>query len=101
MFTDNFLSDREPKWRKNMKKYSLFVVAIVSALVASLTVYTGMQSNSWFQQTTKQSKTSNSAGTATVATTAYTSSDTATTAYNKVKNAVVTVQNLQKSSHAE
>ncbi|MBS0958777.1 trypsin-like peptidase domain-containing protein [Leuconostoc pseudomesenteroides] len=81
-----------------MKKYSLFVVAIVSALVASLTVYTGMQSNSWFQQTTKQSKTSNSAGTATVATTAYTSSDTATTAYNKVKNAVVTVQNLQKAA---
>ena len=79
-----------------MKKYSLFVVAIVSALVASLTVYSGMQSNSWFQQTTKQSKTSNSAGTTTVATTAYTSSDTATTAYNKVKNAVVTVQNLQK-----
>ena len=81
-----------------MKKYSLFVVAIVSALVASLTVYTGMHSNSWCQQTTKQSKTSNSAGTATVATTAYTSSDTATTAYNKVKNAVVTVQNLQKAA---
>ncbi|KDA47976.1 Serine protease [Leuconostoc pseudomesenteroides 1159] len=81
-----------------MKKYSLFVVAIVSALVASLTVYSGMQSNSWFQQTTKQSKNSNSAGTTTVATTAYTSSDTATTAYNKVKNAVVTVQNLQKAA---
>lgn len=81
-----------------MKKYSLFVVAIVSALVASLTVYSGMQSNSWFQQTTKQSKTSNSVGTTTVATTAYTSSDTATAAYNKVKNAVVTVQNLQKAA---
>ncbi|KAI3472857.1 hypothetical protein Pfo_031247 [Paulownia fortunei] len=47
---------------------------------------------------THKSKTSNSAGTTTVATTAYTSSDTATTAYNKVKNAVVTVQNLQKAA---
>lgn len=78
-----------------MKKHSLIIVAIVSALVASFVVYSGLQPDSWFQQRTK---TSNSAGTTTIAKTAYTSSDTATTAYNKVKNAVVTVQNLQKTS---
>lgn len=81
-----------------MKKYSLIIVAIVSALVASFVVYSGLQPDSWFQQRTNTTKTSNSAGTTTIAKTAYTSSDTATTAYNKVKNAVVTVQNLQKTS---
>ncbi|GMA70150.1 hypothetical protein GCM10025879_13960 [Leuconostoc litchii] len=81
-----------------MKKYSLIIVAIVSALVASFVVYSGLQPNSWFQQHSNTTKTSNLAGTTTVAKTAYTSSDTATTAYNKVKNAVVTVQNLQKAS---
>ncbi|WP_273950529.1 S1C family serine protease [Leuconostoc mesenteroides] len=81
-----------------MKKYSLIIVAIVSALVASFVVYSGLQPDSWFQQRTNTTKTSNSAGTTTIAKTAYTSSDTATTAYNKVKNAVVTVQNLQETS---
>ncbi|MGX4594181.1 S1C family serine protease [Leuconostoc sp. JNUCC 76] len=81
-----------------MKKHSLIIVAIVSALVASFVVYSGLQPDSWFQQRTNTTKTSNSVGTTTVAKTAYTSSDTATTAYNKVKNAVVTVQNLQKTS---
>ncbi|KAA8364548.1 MAG: S1C family serine protease [Leuconostoc mesenteroides] len=81
-----------------MKKHSLIIVAIVSALVASFVVYSGLQPDSWFQQRTNTTKTSNSAGTTTIAKTAYTSSDTATTAYNKVKNAVVTVQNLQKTS---
>lgn len=81
-----------------MKKYSLIIVAIVSALVASFVVYSGLQPDSWFQQRTNTTKTSSSAGTTTIAKTAYTSSDTATTAYNKVKNAVVTVQNLQKTS---
>ncbi|WP_273712093.1 S1C family serine protease [Leuconostoc mesenteroides] len=81
-----------------MKKHSLIIVAIVSALVASFFVYSGLQPDSWFQQRTNTTKTSNSAGTTTIAKTAYTSSDTATTAYNKVKNAVVTVQNLQKTS---
>lgn len=81
-----------------MKKYSLIIVAIVSALVASFVVYSGLQPDSWFQQRTNTTKTSNSAGTTTIAKTAYTSSDTATTAYNKLKNAVVTVQNLQKTS---
>ncbi|WP_273709843.1 S1C family serine protease [Leuconostoc mesenteroides] len=81
-----------------MKKYSLIIVAIVSALVASFVVYSGLQPDSWFQQRTNTTKTSNSAGTTTIAKTAYTSSDTATTAYNKVKNAVVTVQNLQKTA---
>ncbi|MGO2980641.1 MAG: S1C family serine protease [Leuconostoc mesenteroides] len=81
-----------------MKKYSLIIVVIVSALVASFVVYSGLQPDSWFQQRTNTTKTSNSAGTTTIAKTAYTSSDTATTAYNKVKNAVVTVQNLQKTS---
>lgn len=81
-----------------MKKHSLIIVAIVSALVASFVVYSGLQPDSWFQQRTNTTKTSNSAGTATIAKKAYTSSDTATTAYNKVKNAVVTVQNLQKTS---
>ncbi|QEA58846.1 trypsin-like serine protease [Leuconostoc koreense] len=80
-----------------MKKHSLIIVAIVSALVASFVVYSGLQPDSWFQQRTNTTKTSNSAGTTTVAKTAYTSSDTATTAYNKVKSAVVTVQNLQKT----
>ena len=80
-----------------MKKHSLIIVAIVSALVASFVVYSGLQPDSWFQQRTNTTKTSNSAGTTTIAKTAYTSSDTATTAYNKVKNAVVTVQNLQKT----
>ncbi|WP_421832719.1 S1C family serine protease [Leuconostoc mesenteroides] len=81
-----------------MKKHSLIIVAIVSALVASFVVYSGLQPDSWFQQRTNTTKTNNSAGTTTIAKTAYTSSDTATTAYNKVKNAVVTVQNLQKTS---
>ncbi|EQC82691.1 serine protease [Leuconostoc mesenteroides subsp. cremoris TIFN8] len=81
-----------------MKKYSLIIVAIVSALVASFVVYSGLQPDSWFQQRTNTTKTSNSAGTTTIAKTAYTSSDTATTAYNKLKNTVVTVQNLQKTS---
>ncbi|MCT3052081.1 S1C family serine protease [Leuconostoc mesenteroides] len=81
-----------------MKKHSLIIVAIVSALVASFVVYSGLQPDSWFQQRTNTTKTSNSAGTTTIAKTAYASSDTATTAYNKVKNAVVTVQNLQKTS---
>ncbi|WP_273726929.1 S1C family serine protease [Leuconostoc mesenteroides] len=81
-----------------MKKHSLIIVAIVSALVASFVVYSGLQPDSWFQQRTNTTKTSNLAGTTTIAKTAYTSSDTATTAYNKVKNAVVTVQNLQKTS---
>lgn len=81
-----------------MKKYSLIIVAIVSALVASFVVYSGLQPDSWFQQRTNTTKTSNSAGTTTIAKTAYTSSDTVTTAYNKLKNAVVTVQNLQKTS---
>lgn len=81
-----------------MKKHSLIIVAIVSALVASFVVYSGLQPDSWFQQRTNTTKTSNTAGTTTIAKTAYTSSDTATTAYNKVKNAVVTVQNLQKTS---
>ncbi|WP_394468326.1 S1C family serine protease [Leuconostoc mesenteroides] len=81
-----------------MKKHSLIIVAIVSALVASFVVYSGLQPDSWLQQRTNTTKTSNSAGTTTIAKTAYTSSDTATTAYNKVKNAVVTVQNLQKTS---
>lgn len=81
-----------------MKKHSLIIVAIGSALVASFVVYSGLQPDSWFQQRTNTTKTSNSAGTTTIAKTAYTSSDTATTAYNKVKNAVVTVQNLQKTS---
>lgn len=81
-----------------MKKYSLIIVAIVSALVASFVVYSGLQPDSWLQQRTNTTKTSSSAGTTTIAKTAYTSSDTATTAYNKVKNAVVTVQNLQKTS---
>ncbi|WP_273754668.1 S1C family serine protease [Leuconostoc mesenteroides] len=81
-----------------MKKHPLIIVAIVSALVASFFVYSGLQPDSWFQQRTNTTKTSNSAGTTTIAKTAYTSSDTATTAYNKVKNAVVTVQNLQKTS---
>ncbi|GEP16140.1 S1C family serine protease [Leuconostoc mesenteroides] len=81
-----------------MKKYSLIIVAIVSALVASFVVYSGLQPDSWFQQRTNTTKTSNSAGTTTIAKTAYTSSDTATTAYNKLKNAMVTVQNLQKTS---
>lgn len=81
-----------------MKKHSLIIVAIVLALVASFVVYSGLQPDSWFQQRTNTTKTSNSAGTTTIAKTAYTSSDTATTAYNKVKNAVVTVQNLQKTS---
>lgn len=84
-----------------MKKHSLIIVAIVSALVASFVVYSGLQPDSWFQQRTNTTKTSNSVGTTTVAKTAYTSSDTATTAYNKVKNAVVTVQNLQKTSSSD
>ncbi|MDC2806567.1 S1C family serine protease [Leuconostoc suionicum] len=84
-----------------MKKHSLIIVAIVSALLASFVVYSGLQPDSWFQQRTNTTKTSNSVGTTTVAKTAYTSSDTATTAYNKVKNAVVTVQNLQKTSSSD
>ena len=71
--------------RRVMKKHSLIIVAIVSALVASFVVYSGLQPDSWFQQRTNTTKTSNSAGTTTIAKTAYTSSDTATTAYNKVK----------------
>ncbi|AFT81184.1 serine protease [Leuconostoc carnosum] len=79
-------------------KHSLITVAVISALVGGGVVYSGTQDNSWFQKPTAITKTSNLSGQATIAKTAYTSNDTSTTAYNKVKNAVLTVQNLQKSS---
>ncbi|MBU6001373.1 S1C family serine protease, partial [Lactococcus lactis] len=82
-----------------MKKYSLIIVAIVSALVASFVVYSGLQPDSWFQQRTNTTKTSNSAGTTTIAKNSlHKVVIRQQPAYNKVKNAVVTVQNLQKTS---
>ena len=81
-----------------MKKYSLIIVAIVSALVASFVVYSGLLSYSWVQHHSNTTKTSNLSGTTTLAKKTYTSSDTATTAYNKVKNAGGSVTNLPKAA---
>lgn len=77
-------------------KYSLLTVAVVAAIVGGGVVYSGTQPNSWFQQQPVSKKVANITGRANVADVAYVSNDQATTAYNKVKNTVVTVQNLQK-----
>jgi len=79
-------------------KHSLITVAVVAAVVGGGVVYSGTQTNSWFQQQTATKKVAHISGQASVAQTAYTSNDNATTAYNKVKNAVVSVQNLQNNS---
>lgn len=81
-----------------MMKHALISVAAVAALVGGGVVYSGTQPNSWFQRQPATQKVANIAGQASIATTAYVSQDAATTAYNHVKNAVVTVQNLQKDT---
>lgn len=77
-------------------KHSLVIVAVVASLVGGSVVYSGVQPNSWFQQQPVSKKVSNIAGRANIDNVAYVSNDQATTAYNKVKNTVVTIQNLQK-----
>lgn len=77
-------------------KHSLLTVAVVAAIVGGGVVYSGTQPNSWFQQQPVSKKVANITGRANIADVAYVSNDQATTAYNKVKNTVVTVQNLQK-----
>lgn len=79
-------------------KHSLVIVAAVAAVVGGGVVYSGTQPNSWFQRQPETKKVANIAGQATIASTAYVSQDAAISAYNKVKNAVVTVQNLQKNA---
>ncbi|MEX0381352.1 S1C family serine protease [Leuconostoc sp. MS02] len=79
-------------------KHALITVAIVSAIVGGGVVYSGTQPNSWFQQQPATKKIAHISGQTSISKTAYTSNDSATTAYNKVKNAVVTVQNLQNNS---
>ncbi len=79
-------------------KHTLITVAVVAAVVGGGVVYSGSQPNSWFQNQAATKKVAHISGQTSVAKTAYTSKDNATTAYNKVKNAVVTVQNLQNSA---
>lgn len=79
-------------------KHSLIVVAAVSAIVGGGVVYSGTQPNSWFQREPAIEKKANVTGQATIAKTSYKSQDTATTAYNKVKDAVVTVQNMKRET---
>lgn len=79
-------------------KHSLIIVAAVAAVVGGGVVYSGTQPNSWFQRQPATKKVANIAGQASIASTAYVSQDAAISAYNKVKNAVVTVQNLQKNA---
>ncbi|MGX7051269.1 S1C family serine protease [Leuconostoc palmae] len=79
-------------------KHALVTVAVVAALVGGGVVYSGTQTNSWFQRQPATEKVANISGQTNIDKTAYTSQDQATTAYNKVKNAVVTVQNMQKES---
>lgn len=71
---------------------------LVACLFGAALVFAGSMPNSWYQTKLAQATHTNAAGTATVAATAYQSSDQAISAYNKVKDAVVTVQNLQKSA---
>lgn len=79
-------------------KHSLIPVVIISAVIGGGVVYSGIQPNSWFQEQTVTKKTANISGQASISKVAYTSNDEATIAYNKIKNAVVTVQNLQTNS---
>ncbi len=79
-------------------KHSLIVVAAVSAIVGGGVVYSGTQPNAWFQREPAIEKKANVTGQATIAKTSYKSQDTATTAYNKVKDAVVTVQNMKRET---
>ncbi|CAK1241270.1 Periplasmic serine protease [Fructobacillus tropaeoli] len=81
------------------KRVHAFTTMIVAAFViGALLVWFSSSPGSWYQSQLAQATHTNAAGTATVAKTAYTSNDQATSAYNKVKDAVVTVQNLQKSA---
>lgn len=84
-----------------MTKKAFLLVALVAAVIGGLVVYTGLQPNSWFQKSFVSNKASNHTGVTKVSTVSYTSEDNATTAYNKVKNAVVTVQNLQQKQSAQ
>lgn len=74
------------------------VSMIVALLVGAAVVYGLTLPNSWYQTRLAKATNTNAAGTATVSAVAYTSNDQEKTAFLKVKDAVVTVQNLQKSA---
>ncbi|CAK1249932.1 Periplasmic serine protease [Fructobacillus fructosus] len=74
------------------------VSMIVALLVGAAVVYGSTLPNSWYQTRLAKATNTNAAGTATVSAVAYTSNDQEKTAFLKVKDAVVTVQNLQKSA---
>ncbi|MCK8638791.1 S1C family serine protease [Fructobacillus fructosus] len=74
------------------------VSMIVALLVGAAVVYGSTLPNSWYQTRLAKATNTNATGTATVSAVAYTSNDQEKTAFLKVKDAVVTVQNLQKSA---
>ncbi|CAK1244096.1 Periplasmic serine protease [Fructobacillus fructosus] len=74
------------------------VSMVVALLVGAAVVYGSTLPNSWYQTRLAKATNTNAAGTATVSAVAYTSNDQEKTAFLKVKDAVVTVQNLQKSA---
>ncbi|MBS9337018.1 S1C family serine protease [Fructobacillus parabroussonetiae] len=92
-----------------MRRHIVFIkskfwptIALVIALfVGAGVVFASTLPNSWYQARLAKATHTNASGTATVAAVAYTSNDKAKTAFTKVKNAVVTVQNLQKSASLE
>ncbi|MBS9336486.1 S1C family serine protease [Fructobacillus papyrifericola] len=77
------------------------IAVIVALFVGAGVVFISTLPNSWYQARLAKATHTNASGTATVAAVAYTSNDKAKTAFAKVKNAVVTVQNLQKSASLE
>lgn len=74
------------------------VSMVVALLVGAAVVYGSTLPNSWYQTRLAKATNTNAAGTASVSAVAYTSNDQEKTAFLKVKDAVVTVQNLQKSA---
>lgn len=74
------------------------VTMVVALLVGAGVVFGSTLPNSWYQARLAKATHTNAAGTATVSSVAYTSNDQEKTAFYKVKDAVVTVQNLQKSA---
>ncbi|MDD9138971.1 trypsin-like peptidase domain-containing protein [Fructobacillus sp. CRL 2054] len=74
------------------------IAVIVALFVGAGVVFGSTLPNSWYQSRLAKSTHTNASGTATIASVAYKSNDASQSAYNKVKNAVVTVQNLQKSA---
>ncbi|MBS9335304.1 S1C family serine protease [Fructobacillus sp. M1-13] len=77
------------------------IAILIALFVGAGVVLVSSLPNSWYQGRLAKATHTNAAGTATIASVAYLSNDKAESAFSKVKNAVVTVQNLQKSASLE